>query len=301
MLTASERTLADAKTEAYEKARDAQAKVTVASSNLMELKSSQEKERLLLRSQNEKLKRETAYAAKARVQKARKASSEMLALAEAAEKRRHQTEGHVAHLEAKIRELKAAIENRAHSSEVERSRVQRVMNRRLEEVSSQAEERVRGMAEHAKEVCVATDAAIQATGAELQEQIMRASMRSEGRTRLKELGSLTKSYNGLALPKDAYLDLRENLVGLWQVQAKTAADAPRAWREKHSATPDVKTHGTPRILCEPATPQKLAQITPSTWCESPPSDKLSVASPLSPLDPTAKNLFNSTGSTLSTF
>merc|ERR1712224_189971 len=96
------------------------------------------------------------------------------------------------------------------------------MKGRLDRLSSQADDRVRSMAEQTSQVCAHVGAAMDSATAELRDQMTRASMRAEGRTRFKELRQLGKAWDDFKIDQDAYVDLKKNLIDLWQMQMMSA-------------------------------------------------------------------------------
>jgi hypothetical protein len=219
-LTEREREKHYAEKEAAARIREAEVKVTEATEGLQELKRTQEQELRVLKVKNDKKIRDASFAARGNVLKAQKESAQGKAVAEAAEQRKRRSEAHVAHLEAKVKDLRAKIERRNQASDVECSRVQHIMDSRFERVAAQADGRIRSMAEHAKEVCAATGASLQTVASELQDQMLRASLRAEGRTRFKELRELSKVYDNVTLTKDSFEGMRNDLIELWHLQAR---------------------------------------------------------------------------------
>merc|ERR1740130_294037 len=135
------------------------------------------------------------------------------------EQRQQRSEAHVTDLQHKIQDLEAMLQKRAQASDVECYQVRRAMETRMERVYAQADERIQSMAEHAKEVCAATGAALQTMDSELNNQMLRASIRAEGRVRFKELKDLAITFRKANLSKEHYVDLKDNLIDLWHVQS----------------------------------------------------------------------------------
>lgn len=236
-LTLSEKAMWIAQKEAATQVREAEGKVTEVTEGLMELKRMQEQELRVLRAQNEKKLRDAAYVGRHSVHKAQKDCATASAVAEDAEKRLGRSQGHVANLQQKIYDLEIMIQKKAQRCEHERAQVQGVMDGRLKRVSAQADGRILGMAEHAKEVCGATGAAFQTIGSELQDQHLRASIRAEGRARFKELRQLAKTWDHVDLTKDCYKGLKGDLIDLWHVQATTPSSPVNFSGESPPASP----------------------------------------------------------------
>jgi hypothetical protein len=226
-LTEREKALFVAEKEAAARVRGAEAEVHAATESLLELKRHQEQELKVIQAQHEKRMRDTAYSCRQRVHQAQRESAMVQALADSAEKRQRRSEAHVANLEQKISDLQAMISKRQHEAAAELNTVERMMQGRYARVASQADSRVRSMAEHAKEVCTAANMSLEITAEELQDQMSRASIRAEGRVRFKELKNLAKAWDRYDLSRDAYNDLKGDLIDLWHVQTNSARpDAP---------------------------------------------------------------------------
>lgn len=236
-LTEREKAMFYAEQEAAAVVREAEAKVTQGTEDLMELKRTQEQELRVIKAQNEKKIRDASYAWRAKVHKAQKERAMSEALAETSEKRQKRSEAHVANLEQKIYDLQTMIQKRTQGAEKECSNMQRLMDGRFEQVAAQADGRVRSMAQHAKEVCDAAGASRDITAEELHDQVARASVRAEGRTRFKELRELAKSWDHVDLTQDNYNELKGNLIELWHIQSKGENNVPGAKVELVDRTP----------------------------------------------------------------
>lgn len=256
-LTDHEQQLYIAEKDAATRVRQAEAEVSEASEKNLELRRTQEQELKVCKAQNEKKLRDISHAIRAQVQKAHKESATFIALAEVAEQRQQRSEAHVTNLKQKIQDLESMLKKRAQASDVECYQVRRAMESRIERVYAQADERIQSMAEHAQEVCAATGAALQTMDCELNNQMLRASIRAEGRVRFKELKDLAITFRQANLSKEHYVDLKDNLIDLWHAQTAISPNEKAGYEldyERGSELSPSPTYGSEQYGMRSPTP-----------------------------------------------
>jgi len=210
----------DAEQEAATQCREAENRVTKATEEILELRRAQEQERKVFKGQCERRYRDATHRCKQMVQEAKKELSKSEVSADTAEEGQRRAEENVAYLERKIQDLEAQLERRRQDGSSHIAELEHRMDVRLDLVCTQADNRVRSMAEHALDVCDAAHNAVNITTDELEDQLARASVRSEGRVRFKELCDLAKAVNNYDIPKSSYYKLKDELIALWHTQSK---------------------------------------------------------------------------------
>lgn len=184
----------------------------------MELRRAQQQELRVLRAQFERRLRETSYGCRQEVHRAHSSLSEAEAVAEQAEERRRGAEACAGALAQKVADLREHLRKRGQSADASVEALQRMMDARLQRVTAQTEARISSMAGHAKAVCTLSKSAVEGVTEELQGQLARAHVRSEGRVRFRELCQLAGTYGNYDVSKDAYYTVKAELINLWHVQ-----------------------------------------------------------------------------------
>merc|ERR1719331_3153314 len=127
-------------------------------------------------------------------------------------------ERHANNLEAKVEQLGELLEKRAEESQQRCQRCEREHQDRVERISAQCNQRVNDMSDLCKEVQEAAASSMDIMTGEHSEQLTRADMRAEGRSRFQELCSLSKMRGDLQLSQREYETAREDLTDLWHSQ-----------------------------------------------------------------------------------
>jgi hypothetical protein len=217
-LTASEKARFAAERSAEQSVRQAEAKVTALTQRLAEMRRANDQLLKELRAQCEKKLRDTAAKARQAVNEAEQTRSNSEGRAAVAEGRMDKAERHANNLESKVEQLGELLSRRAIEAESRCQRQEREHEERIERVSAQCNQRVADMSELCKEVQEAASSAMDVTAGEHQEQLTRADMRAEGRSRFQELCSLSKMRGDLQLSQREYETARSDLTELWHSQ-----------------------------------------------------------------------------------
>jgi len=208
----------NAELEASVLVREAEAEVTESTQRLLEVIRAHEQQLKVLKAQCEKRFRDAGYQAGQMVRKAEANRAAAEGHAEASCITLNRTEKHVRCLEDKVRDLQVQLHMRTEECENRVAETSRTMQTRVERVSTQADQRVHSMLQSAREVFEAADASLESTADELQEQMGRAQMRSEGRTRFKELCELSKTRQQLGITQPDYEACKGDILTLWGAQ-----------------------------------------------------------------------------------
>merc|ERR1712118_576248 len=147
-----------------------------------------------------------------------------------AEERMDKADRHQINLVAKVEQLSNRLARQIEEAQGRCQRQEREAERRLESVSSQCNQRVNDMTEFCKEVQGAAASSMDVMTTEHQEQLTRADMRAEGRSRFQELCTLSKMRGDLELSQRDYETARSDLTDLWRRQCVdfTSASPPPA-------------------------------------------------------------------------
>lgn len=214
--------------------READKRVTTVTESLMEKKRAQDQELKLVKAQCEKRLRDISLLCRQQVHKAQKERAEAEGRADIAEKEMTTAEAHKQELERKMAALKRQLEQRKIDADVNVSETERIMNTRVTRVRMQAEKRVNDMAELTKDVMAHARTTHDETIDEMRDQLARAHVRAEGRTRFKELRDLAKSTESYEMGRPEYRTMKNELVNLWHFQSLGPASP------MHSLGPDGK-------------------------------------------------------------
>lgn len=217
-LTASEKARFAAERLAEQAVRQAEAKVTALTQRLAEMRRSNEQHLKELRATCEKKLRDTAAKARQAVNAAEQARSDAEGQAAVAEERMEKSERHSNNLEAKVQQLSELSKQRAEEQKMRTERQTRIAEERLERINGQCTQRVNDMSELCKEVQEAAATSLDIMTGEHQEQLTRADMRAEGRSRFQELCNLSKMRGDLELSQKEYETVRSDLTDLWHNQ-----------------------------------------------------------------------------------
>lgn len=217
-LTSSEKARFAAERAAEQSVRQAEAKVTALTQRLAEMRRSNEQTTRTLRAQCEKMLRDTAAKARQAVQDAEQARCNSEGKAAIAEERMEKAERHTNNLEAKVEQLGNLLSRQAHEAEERCQRQERTAEDRIERISAQCNQRINDISELCKEVQEAAASSMDIMAGEHQEQLTRADMRAEGRSRFQELCSLSKMRGDLQLSQREYETARSDLTDLWHSQ-----------------------------------------------------------------------------------
>lgn len=222
-LSAIERQKFGAEQDARVRVRQAEANVTTASQELMEVIRANEQQVKVLKAQCEKRLRDASYHAGQTVRNAEADKAAAEAHAETAEVVLKRTQAYVKSLEEKARNLQMQLHQKMQDCEDHVAETEREMQTRIERCSTQADARVHSMLQHSREVFESADAALESTADDLQDQMSRAQMRAEGRSRFRELCDLSKSRLNIEMSQPAYEACKEDVLSLWGAQTSTAS------------------------------------------------------------------------------
>eukprot|EP00746_Dinoflagellata_sp_MGD_P165779 gnl/MRDRNA2_/MRDRNA2_95258_c0_seq1.p1 gnl/MRDRNA2_/MRDRNA2_95258_c0~~gnl/MRDRNA2_/MRDRNA2_95258_c0_seq1.p1 ORF type:complete len:248 (+),score=69.06 gnl/MRDRNA2_/MRDRNA2_95258_c0_seq1:118-861(+) len=217
-LTASEKARFAAERSAEQSVRQAEAKVTALTQRLAEMRRSNDQLLRELRAQCEKKLRDTAAKARQAVQDAEQARCNSEGKAAVAEERMEKSERHTNNLEAKVEQLSDLLLRQERETQSRKQREERVAEDRVEWISAVCNQRIDSMSELCKEVQEAAASSMDIMTGEHQEQLTRADMRAEGRSRFQELCSLSKMRGDLQLSQREYETARSDLTDLWHSQ-----------------------------------------------------------------------------------
>jgi len=229
-----------AEQEAKTRIREAECKTTLAAQEFMELRRANEQELKVLRAKAEKKLRDVTYKCQQDVHEAQARVTEAEALADQAEKRQRSADAVAfAYLE-KVKHLEEHVQRRTKKAEANNAELQRCMDTRLKRVVKQNEGRVANMEAHAKEVCTVSKVALETVSEELQDQVGKAHVRSEGRVRFKELCHLASTFGNYDMSRDSYFHVKHELIDLWHKQKAgipTGLTAPRTATTMRETSP----------------------------------------------------------------
>jgi hypothetical protein len=229
-----------AEQEAKIRIREAEFKTTLAAQEFMELRRANEQELKVLRAKAEKNLRDTSYKCQQDVHAAQAQVTEAEAFADQAEKRQRSADAIAfAYLE-KVKHMEAHVQRRTKKAEVNNAELQRSMDTRIKRVDKQNQSRAANMEAHAKEVCTVSKLALETVSEELQDQVAKAHVRSEGRVRFKELCHLASTFGNYDVSRDAYFHVKHELIDLWHQQKAAAplgSSCPRTASPMAEASP----------------------------------------------------------------
>lgn len=217
-LTSSEKARFAAERQAEQNVRQAEAKVTALTQRLAEMRRANEQQLRELRAHCEKKLRDTASKAKQQVNDAEQARACQEGKAQAAEERMEKAEKHTANLEVKVQELDTKIQNKSYDVNEVCQRLEREAEDRIERISAQCNQRVNDMSQLCQEVQQAAASSMDIMAGEHSEQLTRADMRAEGRSRFRELCHLSKQRGDLQMSQREYESARADLTELWHKQ-----------------------------------------------------------------------------------
>jgi len=207
-----------AEQEAKIRIREAESKTTLAAQEFMELRRANEQELKVLRAKAEKTLRDAAYKCQQDVHAAQAQVTEAEAFADQAEKRQRSADAIAfAYLE-KVKHMEVHVQRRTKKAEDNNTELQRCMDTRVKRVEKQNIGRVANMEAHAKEVCAVSKVALETVSEELQDQVAKAHVRSEGRVRFKELCHLASTFGNYDMSRDTYFHVKHELIDLWHKQ-----------------------------------------------------------------------------------
>jgi len=204
--------------EAKIRIREAESRTTLAAQEFMELRRANEQELKVLHAKAEKKLRDTTYSLQHDVHAAQAQVTEAEAFADQAKKRQISAEAIAFACHEKVQLMEAHVQRRTKKAEVNTAELQRCMDTRIKRVEKQNEGRVANMEVHAKEVCTLSKLALETVDEELQDQVAKAHVRSEGRVRFKELCHLASTFGNYDMSRDAYFHVKHELIDIWHKQ-----------------------------------------------------------------------------------
>mmetsp|Transcript_118365 Transcript_118365/g.328990 ORF Transcript_118365/g.328990 Transcript_118365/m.328990 type:complete len:265 (+) Transcript_118365:76-870(+) len=217
-LTEREKERFSSEQEAQAGIRAVKEKVSAAAEELMALRRAQDHEVGVVKAQYEKRIRDTVSASRQRVRHAQGELVDAEAQMELSNRGLKLAEAEVAVLQKRAAQLQAQLAERNIVGEQWLQELQCCMDERVARITAQTDTRVASMKDHTEMVRRSCLDAVHAVRSELQDQLSRASMRAEGRTRFLELCDLAGRCAGYEMTQDSYQELKAELVGLWQLQ-----------------------------------------------------------------------------------
>lgn len=234
--------------------READKRVTGVTESLMEKKRAQDQELKLVKAQCEKRFRDISLLCRQQVHKAQKEQAEAEGRADIAEKEMTTAEAHAYTLEQKLIALKQQLEQRKIDADMNVAETERIMSTRVTRVRTQAEKRVSDMAAHTRDVMAHARTTHDETLDEMRDQLARAHVRAEGRTRFKELRDLAKSIDSYEMGRPEYRAMKDELVNLWHFQSLGPASPMHSLGPDGKPCPPAKTFHPGRDLAIEAPP-----------------------------------------------
>lgn len=251
--------------------READKRVTTVTESLMEKKRAQDQELKLVKAQCEKRFRDISLLCRQQVHKAQKEQAEAEGRADIAEKEMTTSEAHAYTLEQKLKALKEQLEQRKVDADMHVAETERIMNTRVTRVRTQAEKRVNDMASHTQVVMAHARGTHDETLDEMRDQLARAHVRAEGRSRFKELRDLAKSIDNYEMGRPEYRATKDELVNLWHFQSLGPASPMHALGPDGRPCPPAKTFhpGRDMAIEVPPSSASLTNGTPSAPQQTP--------------------------------
>jgi len=222
-LTEREMSRLEAEKDARARIIEAMNEVTNKCEGLQQLRRSQDMEMKVSRAQMEKTGRDNAYKWRQEVHKASKELNDTVAQADSSKLRKSRALAHEKLLSNKAMELERQLRDRQAQLDDRIASLHTVQQARFDRVKQQNDERISSVAALTEDVVNASHAAVGGATETLQEQFHRSNLRSEGRTRFKELCDLSKSAGNYEMSKPAYYEMKDELTSLWHRQTKTPA------------------------------------------------------------------------------